>query len=295
MVTDELPDLNRNVQRLLGRCLLRLQNYERFLKVLLTHSHIAGEADQLGVLRSNREKQFANVTLGNLVKSLFDERILASSENGSIFDVRQLTSGTMLAVEFRSWIKMPEERVVQLKESLLDLVALRNDLVHHLVERFELSTIQGCLDAGRHLEESDAKIETHFRELRGWAMGQVAAQQAMHDVMQSGVVRNAVVDGIRPDGSFDWEDCGIVRALFDSADQLSQEGWIPLREATAWIAQNCPDQVPEKYGCVSWEQVLNVSKLFRLEYRRDEAGRKNAWFALKPDGRVVSDSSELKP
>lgn len=295
MVTDELPDLNRNVQRLLGRCLLRLQSYERLLKGLLTHSYLPGVAEKLEVTRLHRADQFSKATLGNLVNSLFDERILTSGGNESTFDESQLTSGTMVAYEFRSWTNMPEERVAQLKESLKDLVTLRNDLVHHLVGRFDLSAIEGCLAAARHLAESDAKIETHYRELRGWAMGQVAAQQAMHDAIQGGAVRDAVVDGIHPDGSFDWEDCGIVRALFDSADQLSQEGWIPLREATAWIAQNCPDQVPKKYGCVSWAQVLNDSKLFRLEYRRDEAGRKNAWFALKPYGRVFSDPSELKP
>lgn len=199
MVTDELPDLNRNVQRLLGRCLLRLQNYERLLKVLLTHGYLAGDAEKLDALRRERADQFAKATLGNLVNSLFEGRTLSSGENESTFDESKLPSGTMVAFEFRSWTSGPEERVVQLKESLKDLVTLRNDLVHHLVERFDLSAIKGCLAASRYLEESYAKIETHYRELHVWAMGQVAMQKAMHDYMQSGALRDLVVDGIQPD------------------------------------------------------------------------------------------------
>lgn len=298
MVSDELPDLNRNVQRLLGRCLLQLQYYERLLKGLLTHSYVAGEAENLDALRLDRADQFAKATLGNLVNSLFDERILASGENESTFNESQLSHEAEMAVEIRFWIKVSETRIAQLKESLKELVTLRNDLVHHLAENFDLSAIEGCLAASRHLEESFAKIETHYLELCGWARSQLVAQQAIHHSMQSGVIRDAVVDGIRPDGTFNWADCGIVRALLDSAGQLSQEGWIPLHAATAWIAQNNPDQVPKKYGCVSWAQILNDSKLFRLEYRRDAAGRKSAWFTLKPDMRQShgqADPSDLKP
>ncbi len=297
MVTDELPDLNRNVQRLLGRCLLRLQNYERLLKGLLTHSYHSGTAEELEALRLNRADQFAKATLGSLVKSLFDEHIFVSGENESTFVESQLAPGTKVAFELRFRTEIPEERIAQLKESLKDLVLLRNELVHHLVERFDISAIEGCQAASRYLERSDAKIESHYRELQGWAMGLVAAQKSMQEFMQSGALRGIVVDGIHPDGSIQWEDCGIVRALRDATDHLSQAGWSPLHEVTAWIAQNCPDQVPKKYGCVSWAQVLNDSRLFRLEYRRDDAGRKSAWFALKPDTRQShghAESSDLK-
>ena len=41
-----MPDLQREVQRLLGRCLLRLQQYERLLKALVAH-HDACRPDAL--------------------------------------------------------------------------------------------------------------------------------------------------------------------------------------------------------------------------------------------------------
>ena len=194
MVTDELPDLNRNVQRLLGRCLLRLQNYERLLKGLLTHSYLAGDAGKLEVLQLNRADQFAKATLGNLKKSLFEDSIFASGKSESTSEESHLAPGTKVAFELRFRTEIPEERIAQLKESLKDLVLLRNELVHHLVERFDLSAIEGCRAASRHLKESDAKIEAHHRELQGWAMAQAGAQQAMHDFMLSREARDLLVD-----------------------------------------------------------------------------------------------------
>lgn len=37
-------DLQREVQRLLGRCMLRLQQYERLLKAIVAHHELAGPA-----------------------------------------------------------------------------------------------------------------------------------------------------------------------------------------------------------------------------------------------------------
>ena len=37
LVNGELQDLQREVQRLLGRCMLRLQQYERLIKAIVAH------------------------------------------------------------------------------------------------------------------------------------------------------------------------------------------------------------------------------------------------------------------
>ena len=47
-----------------------------------------------------------------------------------------------------------------------------------------------------------------------------------------------------------------------------------------WIAERHPEQLPGKYGCSSWRQVVHESRLFELRYR-DVDGRRAAWYRPK--------------
>jgi hypothetical protein len=86
-----------------------------------------------------------------------------------------------------------------------------------------------------------------------------------------------MVNGIAPDGTFHWPHTGIVRVLREAAEGRAKAGWLRLDEARAWIGERHPEQVPEKYGCTTWPQVLSESGCFRLEYRDGDAGRV-AWY-----------------
>ena len=98
--------------------------------------------------------------------------------------------------------------------------------------------------------------------------------------LQSDVVRDHIVNGIAPDGSVDWRRAGIVRVLREGAQSRTVEGWARLDGVIAWMAENHPEQTPAKYGCATWPQVLNDSRQFQVEYRRDERDRKVRWFRV---------------
>jgi hypothetical protein len=61
MTHDDLPDVQREVQRLLGRCLVRLQQYERLMKSILAHHELSGPLHQLEAQRVERLESFATV------------------------------------------------------------------------------------------------------------------------------------------------------------------------------------------------------------------------------------------
>lgn len=50
----ELPERQHEIQRLLGRCLLRLQQYERLLKAMVAHQQLAGPVAELERIRAKR-------------------------------------------------------------------------------------------------------------------------------------------------------------------------------------------------------------------------------------------------
>ena len=53
-----------------------------------------------------------------------------------------------------------------------------------------------------------------------------------------------VVNGIAPDGSFDWPHTGIVSVLREAirGGGNVQDGWLRLDDAVAWMALHHPDQ-----------------------------------------------------
>ena len=51
MNDQELQAQQRDVQRLLGRCLLRLQQYERLMKAIVAHHDLSGIAHALENIR----------------------------------------------------------------------------------------------------------------------------------------------------------------------------------------------------------------------------------------------------
>lgn len=277
MAGDPRPELQRDVQRLMGRCMLRLQQYERLMKAMLAHHELGGPVDELEAQRAVRIEKFSDKSLGTLVKALFESYVVVEGAEKPVLDDSKVPPDRV-SMSFQFRVEMAEERRSEMKAAIDDLVLMRNDLVHHLIERFDVWTDQGCVAAVEHLNRSYERIDRHYEELRQWAESMNDARAHAASFAQSEVFLDLVLNGIAPDGTFDWPHTGIVRVLREAAKARASEGWARLDDATAWIAEQHPEQVPQKYGCKTWPQVLSESKSFRLEYRRTDDGRRIAWY-----------------
>lgn len=262
---------------MLGRCLLRIQQYELLLKALLAHHELAGSVDTLLAQRAERADKLSDKSLGTLVKALFETYVVPSGfERELLPEGKTPTDRIAMAFSFR--MSMTAADRSKTKAGLEELVDLRNQLVHHLIERFDVWSVDGCLGAARHLEESYGRINRHFLELAGWAKSMDEARSTAAQVMQSQEFLDMLLNGVAPDGSFEWPHTGIVRVLREATAQLAGGGWTRLDSARAWIANTHPEQVPKKYGCRTWPQVLSESRQFDVQYRRESDGSKTAWF-----------------
>lgn len=270
-------ELQRNVQRLLGRCMLRLQQYERLMKAILAHHELAGPVETLESQRSARVEKLSDKSLGTLVKALFETYVVPEGFERDLHP-EDKTPPDRISMAFRYSVSMTPERWNQTKTAVEELVAMRNDLVHHLIERFDVWTEEGGVAAARHLEDSYDRIDRHYGELVDWAKGMEAAREAMASFAATPAFHDLLVNGIVPDGSVDLPHTGIVRVLREASQSLAVDGWARLDQARAWITQAHPEQTPGKYGCRTWPQLLHDSKHFELQYRLDADGRRAAWF-----------------
>lgn len=275
---DELQAQQREVQRQLGRCLLRLQQYERLMKPIVAHHDISGPAHSLEAIRAVRIEDTATKTLGTLVRQLFGSYVVTEGDDVSEKDPDLLAD--VISFRTRVQLSLSAEDYVRTQADLKDLVSLRNALVHHFIDQHDLWTIEGCQIAHDALTTAYTRIDQHFEQLRGWAEHMDQARRLTAEFVQSDEFHDLVVNGIAPDGTVDWPAAGIVRALREAAGELAVEGWTPVATAGRWISERHPEQLPAKYGCSSWRQVVHECRLFELRYR-DVDGRRAAWFRAR--------------
>lgn len=275
MTVDEgITKPQHQVQRLLGRCLLRLQQYERLLKAVIADHELSGA---LGSWESNRARRISEAstrTLGALAQELF---------GGVIFAVESAGPDFIDGSEDELWIRtcvriqLSEQEYATQRTEMKQLVELRNRLVHHFIDDHEIWTIAGCRAAEQALVEAYERIDVHVARLSRWASEMHQARKHMAELVQSDVVTNYFFDGIMPDGGVFWPGAGIVRALREAATELGRDGWTPVVEASVWITSRYPKQIPARYGCRSWRHALHESGLFELSWR-DIHGQRSSWY-----------------
>ncbi len=213
-----------------------------------------------------------------LVKELFDSCVLVEgAEPRELIDDRKVPTD-QISMAFRFSIAMHKGRLEETKLAVSELVEMRNDMVHHLIEHFDLWDDRGCHAAIEHLNESYQRIDAHYGQLQEWAVSLVNARKMSAEFAKSEAFRSLIVDGIAPNGTFEWADSGIVRVLREGLKHHAIDGWAPLKTVSQWAGELYPHQIPKKYQRRSWPQVLNESGLFDTTYRIDGAGQREAWF-----------------
>lgn len=273
---DETPELQREVQRLLGRCILRLQQYERLIKAVLAHHELAGPAHLLEKIRDKRVQDWKSTTLGLLTGKLLDSFVVQDGVERKL--LADDIANDMPHFGSRTGVLMAADDYARTRGSLEELVELRNGLVHHFIEQYDdLWQPDGCAAAREHLLTCHTRIDGHFEQVRAWAEGMEQAQRHLTSFMQSPAVHDLMVNGISPDGTVDWSSAGCVETLREAIDALAVDGWVSVDAAADWISTHHPDQTPEKYGCRTWRQMIHESRRFDLRYR-EEDGRKVAWY-----------------
>ncbi len=266
MLNDEDQQiLQQEVQRLQGRCLLRLQQYERLIKAMVAHHRLSGPIHDLEQTRAKQIDDTARKTLGILVGDLLGSYVVA----GEIDPSEETTTNSPMGVNWfamQMTLGLPEAELVRVESELREMVLLRNNLVHHFIDQHDLGSSDGCRGAQDALVTAYSCIDQHFGQLREWAELMEKSRQALSEVMQSEEFKEVFVNGIAPDAKVNSEASGIVGALREAFGALASGEWAPVAEAGRWIAERYPEQLPAKYGYSSWRQVVHKTPILELRY-----------------------------
>lgn len=272
----------QDVQRHLGKCLLRIQQYEWLLKKLVAHHRIAGPVPTIKQLQAARVESASRMTLGTLIGSLLGTYVVSNLDVDAEWEDVADDEVATLSMHFR--LDTQPKDYARIQKDLADFVGLRNRLVHHFIDDHDLWTLEGCLAASSELKTSYVLIDRHVGQLRAWTEGMERARCCMAEHVQSSAFQEFFLNGIDPDGTIHWPISGAVRMLREVHPELAEDGWAPVAAAGKAIHVRAPDQVPEKYGCRSWNQVVHASRLFDLQYR-DVGGQRVGCYRERTVGR----------
>lgn len=278
--------LQREVQRKLGRCLIRIQQYELLLKEMVAKREVSAFLGQSPVPLAEFAPGARTKTMGQLVGELtgkyFQPTLQESGQppTDTPADGEEHPAGW---ARVSMSVSMAPDTHEQLTVELQELVDLRNDLVHHFVEGQDLVTEEGCIAADMYLQDCYSEIDRHLASLQGWAASMNEAKRSMAAFITSREYKEFLMAELSP-SVFLREAAlpGLIELLRRSEGEHAEDGWTALNEAIAFIKKVEPDATPRKHTFGSWRQVLHDSEAFEVRRERVAVGGPmETWFRTR--------------
>jgi hypothetical protein len=102
---------------------------------------------------------------------------------------------------FHFSVAMSPEQEADVRSGLAELVDMRNRLVHHFIEHFDISDVKDCRAATVYLDSCYQKIDAHLDALKAWALAQDALREETALLFQSPAFIARFMANIQPDAS----------------------------------------------------------------------------------------------
>lgn len=254
----------------LGRCLLIAQQCEVLVRWLVRHCDVTLTAQESHNVSYAHDRAADGKMLGPMVRALV--KALTGDELAT-------NDQAPAVITIRTRVSFAPEHLAVLAERLSELVTLRNDLVHHFLERVDTNEPDKLGRAQRYLDQSLEVLRSHRDYLR-----------ALHDSMRAGllelhteVARPGLLESLQHLASQDDDTgAGLFAALRAADSALQQQGWTDLEFAAQWIRQHWPEASPSRYGCKTWRQVIRQFPVFELKQEKGSASaRGHTWYRCR--------------
>lgn len=110
MTAEEAPELQREVQRLLGRCMLRLQQCEAVIKAVVVHYEFSGPASNLAAILEAKSDAMKKVSLGTAVGKLVGTYLVPEGQELPSDDGARMTSCGLASGRSSPWMRPSSRR-----------------------------------------------------------------------------------------------------------------------------------------------------------------------------------------
>ncbi|NOU12633.1 MAG: hypothetical protein HOO92_01510 [Methylococcaceae bacterium] len=272
------PDLIKmrdEIFRKIGRNLLNFQKIEFMLKHLITYGRISGYMSEL---KENQERRAATVhkqTMGNLVGQFIDNTLLGLDDSS-----RLITEPKEPYLSFSFTVSADADFYERKKQGLKSLVDDRNDMIHHLLPRFNSDSIESCLEIGKYLDEQRERLIPEYDHL-----------QSLIKSLNINIEFLKSEEGIKQvssqlELSFLQNSPLVLLLLNISIQQPRSDGWTLLSNAGQQIRHILPEELvrlKSGYRCKNIKELLKASELFDINEEPTDKGGVRVLYRPKPE------------
>jgi hypothetical protein len=269
----ELETARNEVLRKIGRNMLLFQQVEHMLKFLIANGNISGSFSEVKANLKQQSETIHSQTMGQLVGQFLDGTYLENDE--STEDQETLTEPYF---NFSFSVESDKEYYESRKRDLASIVADRNELIHHLLPRFNPGEIESCLEIDKQLEQQREKLILEIDHLK-----------SLIDSLQKGRKELAAFilsDEGKKQIDLQWlRQSRLVQLLSDAATQAARpDGWTLLNIAGQVIRDNEPEEIAtmnQRYGYKTLKKFLLASELFEITEEPTDKGGIRVLYRLK--------------
>ena len=163
------PDLIKmrdEVFRKIGRNLLNFQKIEQLLKLLIANGRVSGHMSETKEILERQAAAVHKQTMGNLVGKFVDNTLLGHEESSQTpFEPKE----PYFSLSFN--VNADADFYESKKQALKSLVEDRNDLIHHLLPRFNPESIESCSETEQYLDQQREKLIPEYDYLKSLLVG----------------------------------------------------------------------------------------------------------------------------
>lgn len=263
------------VLRKIGRNLVNFQKIEQLLKGVILSSRMSGYVSELENYHKQKSEEIHTQTMGTLVKQFLDNIYLGDSE--STTSDNQITEPYL---SFTLSFSTDAAYIESNRETLKSLVDERNHLVHHLLLKLDLLSIESCLEMGSFLDEQRERQKEEHEHLR-------SLQKNISEAWAELSAFYASDEGIKAIELSWLQQSPVVSVLFELSTSLARpDGWTLLSHAGQQIQSIMPDELAnlkKRNGYKTFNEILVASELFELESESTKKGGIRLLYRVKPE------------
>ncbi len=269
-----------DVLRKVGRNVVLFQQLEQLLKYVVANGNFAGFASEIKTVKQEQDNKINKQTMGTLVGQ-YVENSNPLTEAASL-EPEQLDEA-YFSFSFR--VECDDDYYQSQKEALAQLVSERNDLIHHLLPRFDMSSAKSCEALSQELDEQAEKIRSQIKSVQSIAKALHKGREELGDYLQSEEGKKEL------ELSF-LRQSRLVLMLGDIATQMNREdGWALISTAGHIVKRHAPEeleQMKERLGYNSLMKLIQATEIFDVHEEATPKGGARVLYRLKPGWEITS-------
>ncbi|CDH44601.1 MAG: hypothetical protein IPL59_19805 [Candidatus Competibacteraceae bacterium] len=268
----ELEKLKNEVLRKIGRNVMLFQQMEHMLKCLLASNKISGYASELKTNHEQRITKIHKQTMGQVVGQYIEGNFSAPKEATNLpEELKEPWFYFRYAIESDD-VFYYEKR----KMALASLVAERNDLIHHLLPKWNTRSFESSTETELYLDQQREKILLELEALKAEIN---AIKEFAVFLVSNECKKHIELSLLRQSQLVVW--------LFEIAQQKARsDGWVVLSNAAHSIHQHFPEELTnleERYGHKKLKAIILATEFFDITQESTDKGGIRVLYRIKPD------------